>query len=150
MRIIEIAGVQLVVSDKDYNYYWTRRNIGENSDAFKVACRRLLGLGPDSHSFDYGFIQLHIWGDNNKDQCIKKIYESGLIEYEEEWYKNQTTSQLKGAAYTAQREQALMKGLDARRLPHSRSLSSLSRPQPLPGLTTLQGLDDEFEDELEL
>ena len=57
MRIIEIAGVQLVVSDKDYNYYWTRRNIGENSDAFKVACRRLLGLGPDSHSFDYGFIQ---------------------------------------------------------------------------------------------
>ena len=83
-------------------------------------------------------------------RCIKKIYESGLIEYEEEWYKNQTTSQLKGAAYTAQREQALMQGLDARRLPHSRSLSSLSRPQPLPGLTTLQGLDDEFEDELEL
>ena len=77
MRIIEIAGVQLVVSDKDYNYYWTQRNIGENSDAFKVACRRLLGLGPDSNSFDYGFIQLHIWGDNNKDQCIKKIYESG-------------------------------------------------------------------------
>ncbi|HCY68944.1 MULTISPECIES: hypothetical protein [Bacteroidaceae] len=73
-----------------------------------------------------------------------------MIEYEEEWYKNQTTSQLKGAAYTAQREQALMQGLDARRLPHSRSLSSLSRPQPLPGLTTLQGLDDEFEDELEL
>ena len=121
MRIIEIAGVQLVVSDKDYNYYWTRRNIGENSDAFKVACRRLLGLGPDSHSFDYGFIQLHIWGDNNKDQCIKKIYESGLIEYEEEWYKQQASPQLKGVAYTAQCEQALM-----------------------------QGLDDEFEDELEL
>ena len=100
MRIIEIAGVQIVVSDKDYNYYWTRRNIGENSDAFKVAFRRLLGLGPDSHSFDYGFIQLHIWGDNNKDQCIKKIHESGLIEYEEEWYKEQASPQLKGAAYS--------------------------------------------------
>ena len=121
MRIIEIAGIQLVVSDKDYNYYWTRRNIGENSDAFKVACRRLLGLGPDSHSFDYGFIQLQKGGDNNKDQCIKKIQESGLIEYEEEWYKEQASPQLKGAAYTAQCEQALM-----------------------------QGLDDEFEDELEL
>lgn len=121
MRIIEIAGVQLVVSDKDYNYYWTRRNIGENSDAFKVACRRLLGLGPDSHSFDYGFIQSHIWGDNNKDQCIKKIHESGLIEYEEEWYKEQASPQLKGAAYTAQCEQALM-----------------------------QEFDDEFKDELEL
>ena len=53
-----------------------------------------------------------IWGDNNKDQCIKKIHESGLIEYEEEWYNKQLTPQLKGAAYTAQCEQALMQGLD--------------------------------------
>ena len=112
MRIIEIAGVQLVVSDKDYNYYWTQKNIGENSDAFKVACKRLLVLGPDSQSFDLSFIQFHIWGDNNKDQCIKKIHESGLIEYEEEWYNKQLTPQLKGAAYTAQCEQALMQGLD--------------------------------------
>ena len=44
-----------------------------------------------------------------------------MIEYEEEWYKEQASPQLKGAAYTAQCEQALM-----------------------------QELDDEFKDELEL
>lgn len=121
MRIIDIAGVQLVVSDKDYEYYWTQRTIGENSNAFKVACRRLLGLGPDSHSFDFCFIQFHIWGENNKEQCIQKIKKSGLVEYEEDWYKNQPLPQLKGAAYTSLREQALM-----------------------------QEHDDEFEDELEL
>lgn len=121
MRIIDIAGVQLVVSDKDYDYYWAQRSIGENSDAFKVACRRLIGLGPDSHSFDFSFIQFHIWGENNKEQCIRKIQKSGLVEYEEEWCKNKPSPQLKSAAYAAQRLQALM-----------------------------QELDDEFEDELEL
>lgn len=79
MRIVDIAGVQLVVSDKDYDYYWTQRNIGENSDAFKTACRRLLGLGPDSHSFDSSFIQFHIWGDNNKEQCVRKILKADWL-----------------------------------------------------------------------
>lgn len=31
-----------------------------------------------------------------------------MVEYEEEWYKNQPSPQLKGAAYTAQEEQAVM------------------------------------------
>ena len=34
------------------------------------------------------------------------------VEYEEEWYKEQASPQLKGAAYTAQCEQALMQELD--------------------------------------
>lgn len=133
MQIIDIAGVQLVVSDKDYDYYWSQKNIGENSDAFKVACRRLLGLGPDSHSFNSNFTQLHVWGDNNKDQCIQKILKSGLIEYEEEWYKNQPSSQLKDAAYTAQCEQALMQGFNPKRTRHNLVFN-----------------DDEFEDEFTL
>lgn len=118
MRIVDIAGVQLVVSDSDYDYYWTQRNTGENSDAFKTACRRLLGLGPDSHNFDPSFIKFHIWGDNNKEQCIHKIQKSGLIEYEEEWCKNQPSSPLKGAAYSAQKLQALMQGLNPKRIKH--------------------------------
>lgn len=133
MRIVDIAGVQLVVSNKNYDYYWTQRNIGENSDAFKTACRRLLGLGPDSHSFDPSFIQFHIWGDNNKEQCIQKILKSGLVEYEEEWYKNQPSLQLKGAAYTARMEQALMQGLNPKRCKHKLLLN-----------------DEEFEDEFTL
>ena len=42
MRIINIAGVQFAVSDQDYNYYWNQRNVGEESDSFITACRRIL------------------------------------------------------------------------------------------------------------
>ena len=44
MRIVDIAGVKLTVSEDNYNYYWRQRSVGENSDSFKTACRRILGL----------------------------------------------------------------------------------------------------------
>ena len=84
MRIINIAGVQFAVSDQDYNYYWNQRNVGEESDSFITACRRILGLGPDCHKLDISFIRGHIWGDN-KENCIQKILDSGLVEYEEKF-----------------------------------------------------------------
>lgn len=107
MNIIDIAGIQLIVPRSDYDYYWTMKNIGENSDAFKTSCRRLLGLAPDCHHFDFSFIQFRIWGDYDKEHCIQKILKSGLIEYEEELYKNQPSPQHKGAAYTIKCEQAI-------------------------------------------
>lgn len=120
MKIIEIAGVQFVVSREDYDYYWKMKNTGDNSDAFKTACRRLLGLGPKDHCVTPNFIRFRIRGGCNKELCIQKILNSGLIEYEEEWCKNKPSSQLIGAAYTTKCEQAI------------------------------NGRDDEFEDELNL
>lgn len=112
MRVINIAGVQFAVSDQDYNYYWNQRNAGEESDSFITACRRILGLGPGCHELDISFIRGIIWGDNNKENCIQKILDSGLVEYEEKWISCQKDSKLKGAAYTAQREEQLKSGLD--------------------------------------
>lgn len=110
-RIINIAGVQIAVSDQDYNYYWNRRNAGEESNSFITACRRILGLGSSCHELDISFIKGHIWGDN-KENCIQKILDSGLIEYEKKWISNQKDSKLKVTAYTAQREEQLKSGLD--------------------------------------
>ena len=50
MRIVDIAGVKLTVSEDNYNYYWRQRSVGENSDSFKTACRRILGLGAVSYT----------------------------------------------------------------------------------------------------
>ena len=36
MRIVDIAGVKLTVSEDNYNYYWRQRSVGENSDSFKT------------------------------------------------------------------------------------------------------------------
>ena len=58
MRIINIEGVSIIVSESDYEFYWLKHNCGEDSDAFKVACRRILGLGPNDHNLDIHFLEL--------------------------------------------------------------------------------------------
>lgn len=122
MRIIDIAGVHLIVSDSVYDYYWNQKNISEDSDAFKTACRRILGLNPDDHSLNISYVRTKIWGADGKDldTCIDKILDSGLVEYNEKWCNHIEKPMLTGAAYTALKEAAVN--------PH----------------------DDEFEDELHL
>lgn len=86
-RIITIAGVSFCVSDSDYRYYWNARNCGEESDSFKVACRRILGLGPHSHQLDNFYVKNIMWGGS--DESIQLILKSGLVEYQEKWIKDQ-------------------------------------------------------------
>ena len=74
--------VDIVVSDDNYNYYWTMRTCGINTDAFKIACRRILGLGPNDCNMDISYVRDIIWGDN-KDYKIQQLLNSGILEYKE-------------------------------------------------------------------
>ena len=85
MKIVNIEGVNLIVSDYNYEYYWNQRSIGLESDAFKTACRRLLGLGPNDHHLDAAYVEDLVWGDK------------------------------KGAEYTLYKENQLRAGLDAKK-----------------------------------
>lgn len=114
MKIVDISGVKFTVSEDDYNYYWSQRNIGENSDSFKTACRRILGLGIYDHHLNISYIRSIIWCTNNKDieNCINKILESGIVNYEEKWCKSSKNHVLEGASYTSLCEQQLMNDVD--------------------------------------
>ena len=114
MRIVDIAGVKLTVSEDNYNYYWRQRSVGENSDSFKTACRRILGLEVYDHNLNTSYIRSIIWCTNNKDIeiSINKILESGIVDYEEKWCKTSDYNALKGASYTSHCEQQLMTDVD--------------------------------------
>lgn len=114
MRIVDIADVKLTVSEDNYNYYWRQRSVGENSDSFKTACRRILGLGVYDHNLNTSYIRSIIWCTNNKDIeiSINKIIESGIVDYEEKWCRISDNNALKGASYTSLREQQLMTDVD--------------------------------------
>lgn len=110
MKIINIAGVNLRVSKDDYQYYWSQRNIGPETDAFKTACRRLLGLGPNDHHLNTNYVKNKVWGD--KEKCIDMILNSGLVEYVEDWCKSSANQDLQGAAMSHYKEKQLELGLD--------------------------------------
>lgn len=110
MKIVNIEGVNLIVSDYNYEYYWKQRSIGLESDAFKTACRRLLGLGPNDHHLDTAYVEDIVWGD--KKGSIDKIINSGLVEYIEKWSIEPIDQNKKGAEYTLYKENQLRAGLD--------------------------------------
>lgn len=102
MRIVDIEGVNIVVSDDNYNYYWAKRMCGINTDAFKVACRRILGLGPNDCNMDISYVRDIIWGDNVDDK-IQELLNSGILEYKEIEIEKQDRKIL-NAVYAIQRE----------------------------------------------
>ena len=81
MRIITIANIEFEVSELDYEYF-SKVSLfnNEDSDEYKIACRRMLGLGPDDHVLNLNFIRYHLWGKFS-DDVISKIKRSGLVEY---------------------------------------------------------------------
>lgn len=101
MRIVCIEGVDIVVSDVEYDYYWSQRSCGENSDTFKVACRRILKLGPKDHHLNIRYVNDRIWGDKTQYK-IQQLLNSGIVEYEEEWLQEDNT--IHTAQYTTIRE----------------------------------------------
>lgn len=107
-RIITIEGVSFCVSDADYDFFWKAHNCGEDSDIFKVACRRILGLGPESHTLDEVHVKYIMWPCGS-DEGVKTILRSGLVEYEEEWLKNQKIDTKPSAAESLRRLDAINK-----------------------------------------
>ena len=108
MRIISIEGVSIIVSESDYQYYWSTYNCGEDSDAFKVACRRILGLGPNDHNLDIRILEQKLWACDLKDspQQIQKILKSGIVEYNERFFLDNTSLKI-NADYITQKEQQI-------------------------------------------
>lgn len=104
MRIVNIEGVDIVVSDHEYDYYWSQYRCGEKSDAFQVACRRILKLGPKDHSLDVGYVNDRIWGDKTQDK-VQQLLNSGIVEYKEKWLVEDNA--IHDAQYTVAKEREI-------------------------------------------
>ncbi|MBR5334459.1 MAG: hypothetical protein IKV33_06935 [Alistipes sp.] len=101
---MNIEGVDIVVSDHEYDYYWSQYRCGEKSDAFQVACRRILKLGPKDHSLDVGYVNDRIWGDKTQDK-VQQLLNSGIVEYKEKWLVEDNA--IHDAQYTVAKEREI-------------------------------------------
>lgn len=74
-RIVDIEGyVTMLVDDHTYNWYWSSKG----TDAYIVACRRILGLGPNDNCINRSYIKYNSWGSVTE-ESLDKLNKSDLV-----------------------------------------------------------------------
>ncbi|MFR9543776.1 MAG: hypothetical protein SNJ29_15245 [Rikenellaceae bacterium] len=108
-RIIEIEGVSFLVDDSTYDYYWGTRRISETSESHIIACRRILGLGPNDSKLEYNKIPYEVWGDlKDKEHLFSLLAESDIVTFVEPDYLHLTSNnKISGAAKAIETEKQI-------------------------------------------